>query len=417
MIESIFSTASKVLIPGLTEEGNAFVIAPDPNGLNPPTIETIPFTRAGGGSSTIQNGLVVEQAANFPAIVQRYGECQRMAFRSARENLLEKSDDFDNIAWTKSQTTVNPNAVIAPNGSLTADELLDTAINAAHFASQNITAVGALKYQSSCWFQQNTAGIHGVLRFQTSTAFDTEGAIIDLSNGSIIDHNLEVSPIVISLNNGWYKLIIQQTANASGSGQVFVSMTNQSSITSISYLGTGTNKINIWRAVLEIGAYATDSIGTDVGTVTRNADSISKSGLKASGYFSDSTGTIGGKFHTPSIVKDSAVQMFTIGSAGNRIFLYRVAATATRPSFYTDLGPQVIRHTFTQDMNKWIFAWDSSGWYFSVNGVIISSGVDVFTFPSDNISASGSGGYYEIEELLFSTIKLPEESANAYTAL
>ena len=54
-------------------------------------------------------------------------------------NLLLRSEQFDGGAWTKSNSSVTPNTTIAPNGTLTADELFDSVANTNHFIGQTST--------------------------------------------------------------------------------------------------------------------------------------------------------------------------------------------------------------------------------------------------------------------------------------
>ena len=58
---------------------------------------------------------------------------------SRRINLLTKTEQFDDAAWTKNQTTVTQNAIVAPDGTTTADLLLEAAATSYHAAYQQQT--------------------------------------------------------------------------------------------------------------------------------------------------------------------------------------------------------------------------------------------------------------------------------------
>ena len=101
------------------------------------------FTRATTATVTDFEGLVK---------TVKSGEAR---FEGARrvENLLTYSEDFSNAAWVKTGVTVTPNAVIAPDGSLTADTIsgFDTAADRADNSSGFIPTSKKLQY--SLWMK------------------------------------------------------------------------------------------------------------------------------------------------------------------------------------------------------------------------------------------------------------------------
>jgi hypothetical protein len=55
-------------------------------------------------------------------------------------NFARYSEEFDNSAWTKTNTTVQENRAIAPDGTLTADLVLDNSTSGAHLVGQSVVA-------------------------------------------------------------------------------------------------------------------------------------------------------------------------------------------------------------------------------------------------------------------------------------
>jgi len=45
-----------------------------------------------------------------------------------RRNLLQWTEQFDNAYWLKNRVTVTPNDVVAPDGTMTADKIVDTLV-------------------------------------------------------------------------------------------------------------------------------------------------------------------------------------------------------------------------------------------------------------------------------------------------
>ena len=70
-------------------------------------------------------------------------ECKGLLVEEQRTNMITYSEDLSNILWTKDQTTVIPNATLAPDGTLTADKLVEdssTNIHTASFPTTNFLA-------------------------------------------------------------------------------------------------------------------------------------------------------------------------------------------------------------------------------------------------------------------------------------
>ena len=72
-------------------------------------------------------------------------------FAKAEENLLKRSQEFDNAVWVKSSATVTANTGAAPDGTTTADTL--TASDANGSALQTFTAL-AQPYTFSLWVRR-----------------------------------------------------------------------------------------------------------------------------------------------------------------------------------------------------------------------------------------------------------------------
>lgn len=105
-----YDKASLILTPNGYKEGKIYSLLPNSGAGD------MSFTRAG---TAYRKG---------PSLVE-----------TVPYNLLLRSEEFDNAAWTKTRSTVTANATTAPNNTVTADALLETAINDDHFTSQSCT--------------------------------------------------------------------------------------------------------------------------------------------------------------------------------------------------------------------------------------------------------------------------------------
>ena len=159
-------------------------------------------------------------------------------------NLLTWTQEFDNAAWTKSQATVTANTTVAPDGTMTADTLIEDTTNTAHAMQQSATLTAAahtfsvyLKAKERTWAQVlNGTVANGFAYFNLSTgAVGTVGAGVTATS-------------VTSVGNGWYRCSITFTAPSGGN---ILAVWTASANGTGSYLGDGTSGIFVWGAQLE----------------------------------------------------------------------------------------------------------------------------------------------------------------------
>lgn len=391
-MSSVFEIASKVLIPGAIAEGKIL--------LAEPVGEYLPFTRAGGGSTTVQNGKVVEQAANWPAIVKRAGECSMVAWRPARPNKLLKTNKYDDPIWQKVQTgsgfvpVVTPNAGIAPDGTATADRIVFDASAASGDRSilrQSVTALSTT----------------GKITFYVKS-YDGSTYYISGHTGSTVGD--------FEVNDEWQRIEFESPAT----GSLLLGLEVRSGTTS-----SDMADLLVWDSQAEdVDTYSTDVIPTDASIITRNADSSTTTGLIASGHIGSDSGAIGGVFTAEELIRDAATSSLLLGDPSHGFWTARILSSECRLSFRYNIGSgSETAFTTTQDKNKWLFTWDQSPdingdrWILSVNGVKVASGPEAFTFPTDELVMSGAGGYWEGAPEIFSQVRLSEAAANAYTTL
>jgi len=142
-----------------------------------------------------------------------------------RKNLLEYTESFDNSYWSKLQSTVTPNVVAAPDGSVTGDKLIDNTANSGHNTSRSISMTAGASYTASCYVKQG--GRRWVaLRYMSGGAFSTNYiAFFDLQNGTATNSpSLPATSFSITdVGNGWYRCSITQAADSAGSGVFAIS--------------------------------------------------------------------------------------------------------------------------------------------------------------------------------------------------
>src|SRR5262249_8596564 len=84
----------------------------------------------GADYRTLQAGYFTELA---------HASLSRCALVDNGPNALLYSDQFDNAAWTKSGCSISANAATAPDGTMTADRIVENSSTSAHLVTQAIT--------------------------------------------------------------------------------------------------------------------------------------------------------------------------------------------------------------------------------------------------------------------------------------
>jgi hypothetical protein len=169
------------------------------------------------------------------------------------KNLLGYTQEFDNAGWTKSNATVTANATAAPDGSLTADKLVENTAASVHSATQASAAI--LKASRVAFSVYAKAAERSTMRLRcngySGNAF---AADFNLSTGVATPVG-NAGTAVLSLSSmtpvgdGWYRCAIAGTTAAAGTGADFDIFIQASS-----YTGDGTSGIFLWGAQLSDSA-------------------------------------------------------------------------------------------------------------------------------------------------------------------
>ena len=188
---------------------------------------------------------------------------------STPRNLAGYSEDWSNAAWTKPGIVAfgsgsTTNAVAAPNGSMTADFLVETATSAQHAAYQMITVSASGTFTGSVYAK--TAGRRYMNLMLVGNGGGTEWAAItaDLTGGTITSNysgagGTYISSSITSVGDGWYRIAI--TGKVGTLTSLLFSMQMVTSPTpslgaygATAYAGDGTSGIYLWGAQLSDSA-------------------------------------------------------------------------------------------------------------------------------------------------------------------
>lgn len=222
----------------------------------------ITFARASTATRVNSMGLIEQVAAGVPRI--DYDPitlaCKGLLIEESRTNLLTYSEQFDNAAWTKTRSSITANVATAPDGTTTADKLVeDTTASNSHFAFQSVAGLTDSTVYLHSVFAKAGERTKVVICFMDK-AGTTRGMLFDLSSGTVANYNqsgiTDTSIYGIqSVGNGWYRCWVGHSSNTGAfNPRGSVILTNGSTD---SYTGDGTSGIYLWGAQLEAGAFAT----------------------------------------------------------------------------------------------------------------------------------------------------------------
>ena len=232
--------------------------------------------------------------------------CKGLLIEEARTNLYQQSEVFNDSFWTKTRSSISSNATTAPDGTLTADKLVeDTTASNTHITQSTVTPPATAHTLSV--FAKKGERTWIVLRLGGTNTF------FNLDDGTIAAGSVN-SPTITNFGNGWYRCAV--TSSFGTQGQFWLA-TNS---TTTSYTGDGTSGLFIWGAQLEAGAFPTSYIPTAAtAPLTRSADVCSITGSAFSGFYNQSEGTISYKASTAQPGNSVVVYSVTDGTTSNLI--------------------------------------------------------------------------------------------------
>jgi hypothetical protein len=227
------------------------------------------------------------------------GESLGLEIEEQRTNLQVQSEDFT-TSWDVAAASIQSNTLVAPNGTLTADKLVEDTANSWHYVGFfSITPTTATPYTLSCYAKKGEREF--VQLYLPSTAFGSSnagnGAVFNLTTGAIaVQGSALTSASITSVGNGWYRCAITKTSTSTTAFPFVVSVRNAGTFSIAGYTGDGYSGIYIWGAQLEVGAFATSYIPTTTAQVTRSADAASMTGTNFSSWYRADEGTLYAEF-------------------------------------------------------------------------------------------------------------------------
>jgi hypothetical protein len=168
------------------------------------------------------------------------------------ENFCTYSEDMTNSSYVKLNSTVVADQIIAPDGTLTADKVLETATTGTHSISRGVSLITiGINYNLSIYVK---AGERTKCYFLSQVSGTLQQALIDLTNGSVSGSTF-TNPVVVTQVGvtGWYRISTNVVSSATIQGNgVLIRLVDGSG--NASYLGDVTKGLYVWGCQFTIGS-------------------------------------------------------------------------------------------------------------------------------------------------------------------
>lgn len=283
----------------------------------------------------------------------------------ARTNILLNSSDPTSSSWAKTSVSVSK----MNYGS----RLIEDLTTAARGISQQGSLTSAGTYTAhvvvkgagrnvNLWLREGPSGSIAEASFNLSSGAATITGMLLQSGWT--------SPVAytIRLAHGWYICVLTATTSGTSPKSLFVRLNNGVG-SNPSYLGGGSQGIDIWNSQIEPGSFHTSPIITGGTSIQRVADNLSV--LTSEFPYNQPEGTLYAKFRMDQITTNGRVLNLSAGaytnrvldvygSAGPNVAMYNGSGYASRPIILGAFSKVAVRYK-------------TSSYAISANGSAVSS--------------------------------------------
>jgi len=271
------------------------------------TQNLITFTRASTATYVDSDRLIKTASTNVPRFDHNpsTGESLGLLVEEARTNFYgDSSSIVTEINAINTNLTPSSNTVIAPDGTQSADQLVETVATGPHrhLSGAPISVVAGQSWTISAFIKPipgSASDRYPGLRISGGTsAFTSYWVTFDLSTKQTYTNSPAIwtASGIVDYPNGWKRIyavgVVQSTTASATYPFVFYSNKTFNNVTSgDNYTGDGVSGFYIWGAQLETGSFPTSYIPTTSATVTRSADVARITGTNFSSWYRNSSST------------------------------------------------------------------------------------------------------------------------------
>ncbi len=349
----------------------------------------ITFSRGSTGTYFGSDGIMRTAGVNEPRFDHDpiTGQSLGLMIEESRSNLVAYSEDFSNVAWFNSQSSIVASSIVSPSGSTSFKLIENTISGVGHFFSQsNISKASNAVLTLTIFAKAAERQYLGLVINSYSTGFTNRyGAEFNLGNGTARNNNTAQGTYssgsfsIQPYPNGWYRCTITCTTSTDAQSQVRIFTFRDANqwTSAASYAGDGTSGIYVWGAQLEAGAFPTSYIPTTASTVTRSADNAQMTGTNFSSWYNQSEGTVFCSFKTDGISGGPRTFQLT-GNNQNERLDHRIIGTTNGSEYYTggiNFGRIDDNGVTNPSQGKIIVSQNSRSRQFCMNGRTVKSAI------------------------------------------
>ena len=255
-----------------------------------------------------------------------------------RTNLVTYSEQFDDAAWSKSGTTITANTIVAPDGTLTGDKLVEnTSSGIQHRIGQSIATTTNQTYTFTFYAKAGETPEFVAQIVASGSSATTSSIGFAITDGVISPFGIAgivSSSSAQAVGNGWYRCSVVYTLN----GTVTDHQVRIFPRSTASYTGDGYSGVYIWGAQLEAGAFPTSYVKTEASQVTRAADSASMTEANFSSWYRADEGTLYAEWQKFAPSSFQAIALASDGTTLNVIALGHGSISGSNNSLRFDVN-------------------------------------------------------------------------------
>lgn len=218
-----------------------------------------------------QYGILKYAAIGYPRVSYDpfTTEAKGVIIEGASTNLLTYSEDLTQSTWVKSKTTISANATTAPDGTTTADKIVEDTSTNSHFVANTYGAmVAGTVYTLSAYFKPAERNF---VRLSVAGSVANTNITVNLTTKEVQGATSEVLNYnVEKVGNSWLRVSLTFLPSISGNAMCTAWIVRE--LGTGSYTGDGTSGIYVWGMQLESSSSATSYIRTSNIQKTREQD-------------------------------------------------------------------------------------------------------------------------------------------------
>jgi len=234
------------------------------------------FTRNTKATRVNSNGFLEVMDANIPRLDYSNGNCPELLIERAATNLVPYSDNFSISNWNKISTTVDSNAEVSPDGTMSADKVQRTTTSSNYIRnSVSKSTSSAIDATASVFVKKGNSNYVAVRltgtypnRYEINYNFET-GGLAKKATGSFVG----IEAGFEDYGNGWIRLYLIATTDTTSNISISVSPKSDNLWVDSPDPFTDTY-CYLWGAQIEESIRATTYIPTSGSASTRNTDTL-----------------------------------------------------------------------------------------------------------------------------------------------